>query len=98
MPRLLHNYEGAQVTGWKQERFISGGSLLVDPQRLNGFVPAIYHEDWLCIVNHLRLGQVAIGGKVRQLHYQVFANPERSVRGVRRYPCVWHAVAGSLAS
>ena len=28
-----------RLAGWEQDVFISGGSLLVDPQRLNGFFP-----------------------------------------------------------
>jgi hypothetical protein len=67
-----------RLTGRKQELFVSGGALLVNPQRLNGFFPAIYHEDWLCIINHLRVGEVAIGGTVGQLPYQPFAFPERA--------------------
>ncbi len=58
--------------------FISGGSLLVNPQRLNGFFPAVYHEDWLCIINHLRLGQVAVSGRVKQLTYNPFKDSERA--------------------
>jgi len=67
-----------RLTGRRQEPFISGGSLLVDPQRINGFFPALYHEDWLCVINHLRLGEVAIGGKVGQLPYKPFSSPERA--------------------
>jgi hypothetical protein len=67
-----------RLTGRRQEPFISGGSLLVDPQRLNGFFPPIYHEDWLCIINHLRRGEVAVGGGVGQVPYRPFANPVRA--------------------
>lgn len=67
-----------RLTGRRQEPFISGGSLLVDPQRLNGFFPAIYHEDWLCIISHLRLAEVAVGGVVGQLPYRPFTTPERA--------------------
>ena len=67
-----------RLIGHKQLLFISGGSLLVDPQRLQGFFPPTYHEDWLCIINHLRLGEVAIGGKVGQLAYQPFTTPLRA--------------------
>jgi len=67
-----------RLTGRRQEPFISGGSLLVNPQLLNGFFPPTYHEDWLCIVNHLRRGQVAIGGAVGQVPYQPFTTPERA--------------------
>lgn len=64
--------------GRRQEPFISGGSLLIDPQELNGFFPAIYHEDWLCTINHLRAGEVAIGGMVGQVPYRPFESPERA--------------------
>jgi hypothetical protein len=67
-----------RLTGRRQQPFISGGSLLVNPQRLRGFFPPVYHEDWLCIINHLRLGEVAIGGKVGQLAYQPFTTPQRA--------------------
>jgi len=67
-----------RLTGRRQEPFVSGGSLLVNPQRLNGFFAPVYHEDWLCIINHLRLGEVAIGGAVGQLPYQPFVTSERA--------------------
>ena len=67
-----------RLAGRRQEPFISGGSLLVDPQRLDGFFPPVYHEDWLCIINHLKQGAVAVGGVVGQLPYQPFTNPERA--------------------
>ena len=65
-------------TGYRQEPFISGGALLVDPQRLDSFFPPVYHEDWLCVINHLRRGEVAIGGTVGQLSFQPFNKPERA--------------------
>jgi len=67
-----------RLTGDDQKPFISGGSLLVNPQRLNGFFPAVYHEDWLSIINHLRLGEVAVSGQVTQLAYNPFNNSERA--------------------
>jgi hypothetical protein len=67
-----------RLTGYRQEPFISGGSLLVNPQCLDGFFPPIYHEDWLCIINHLRRGEVAVGGTVGQLPYKPFTSPERA--------------------
>lgn len=62
----------------KQRPFISGGSLLVNPQAVQGYFPPVYHEDWLCVMNHLRLGQVAIGGTVGQLNYKPFT-PQRAM-------------------
>ncbi len=67
-----------RLTGHGPKPFISGGSLLVNPQRLNGFFPAVYHEDWLCLINHLKHGEVAIGGTVGQLTYKPFTTPDRA--------------------
>lgn len=67
-----------RLTGRRQEPFVSGGSLLVNPQLLNGYFAPIYHEDWLCLINHLRKGEVAIGGSVGQLPYLPFTTPERA--------------------
>jgi hypothetical protein len=67
-----------RVTGRMQVPFVSGGSLLINPQQLNGFFPAIYHEDWVCIIDHLMAGEVAIGGMVGQKPYKPFAVPERA--------------------
>ena len=58
--------------------FISGGAMLVNPQRTRGFFPPVYHEDWLCVMDHLRLGEVVITGKVRQLAYQPFTTTARA--------------------
>lgn len=68
-----------RLGGRRQEPFVSGGSLLVDPQRLNGYFAPVYHEDWLCAINHLKAGGVAIGGSVGQLPYQPFSTPERAM-------------------
>ena len=67
-----------RLTGRRQEPFVSGGSLLVNPQRLNGYFAPIYHEDWLCVINHLREREVAIGGSVGQLRYLPFTTPDRA--------------------
>ena len=37
--------------------------MLVNPQRMRGFFPPVYHEDWLCIMDHIRLGEVAIADR-----------------------------------
>ena len=67
-----------RLTGRRQEPFVSGGSLLVNPQRLDGYFAPIYHEDWLCVLNHLREREVAIGGSVGQLPYLPFTTPDRA--------------------
>ncbi len=68
-----------RLAGWHQDVFISGGALLVDPRRLNGFFPPIYHEDWLCVLNHICAGTAAVGGEVEQLAYSPFASPARAL-------------------
>ena len=67
-----------RLTGRRQEPFVSGGSLLVNPQLLNGYFAPVYHEDWLCVINHLRAGEVAIGGLVAQLPYLPFSASKRA--------------------
>lgn len=67
-----------RIVGYDHKPFISGGSLLVNPQRLSGFFPAVYHEDWLCVLDHLRQGEVAVSGQVGQGPYDPFANPDRA--------------------
>lgn len=69
-----------RLTARRQEPFVSGGSLLVNPRLLNGYFAPIYHEDWLCVINHLRKGKVAIGGSVSQVPYVPFADPDRAKR------------------
>lgn len=67
-----------RLAGWQQDVFVSGGSLLVDPQRLDGFFPPVYHEDWLCAFNHIYPRAVAVAGEVEQLAYTPFATPLRA--------------------
>jgi hypothetical protein len=67
-----------RMAGSGRKPFISGGSMLVNPQRMRGFFPPVYHEDWLCIMEHLKLGEVAIAGKVAQLRYQPFTTTGRA--------------------
>jgi len=67
-----------RLAGRKQHPFVSGGSLLVNPQLLDGYFAPVYHQDWLCVINHLRSGEVAIGGSVGQLPYLPFTTPERA--------------------
>ncbi|HEY6315686.1 MAG TPA: hypothetical protein VIY52_33425 [Streptosporangiaceae bacterium] len=67
-----------RLTGRRQEPFVSGGSLLVNPQLLDGYFAPIYHEDWLCVINHIRKSEVAIGGSVAQLPYLPFSVSKRA--------------------
>src|SRR5580704_10703379 len=75
-----------RLTGRRQEPFISGGSLLVDPQRLNGFFLPIYHEDWLCTINHLRRGESRGRRRGRAGALSALCQSgARELRRVRRY-------------
>jgi len=67
-----------RLAGRRQVPFVSGGSLLVNPQLLNGYFAPVYHEDWLCVISHLRAGEVAIGGSVSQLPYLPFSTSKRA--------------------
>jgi hypothetical protein len=67
-----------RLTGRRQEPFISGGALLVNPQLLKGYFAPVYHEDWLCVIDHFRESEVAIGGSVGQWPYLPFTTPERA--------------------
>jgi hypothetical protein len=67
-----------RLTGRRQEPFVSGGSLLVNPQLLNGYFAPVYHEDWLCVIDHIRKSEVAIGGSVAQLPYLPFSASKRA--------------------
>lgn len=78
-----------RMTGRGQQPFISGGALLANPQILNGYFAPVYHEDWLCVLSHLRKREVAIGGSVGQLAYLPFTTPERAMLeefGIFYYP------------
>ena len=67
-----------RLTGRRQAPFVSGGALLANPQLVDGYFAPVYHEDWLCVINHLRKGEVAIGGSVGQLAYLPFTTPQRA--------------------
>jgi hypothetical protein len=67
-----------RMAGSGRKPFISGGSMLVNPQRMRGFFPPVYHEDWLCIMDHLRRGEVAIAGGVAQVPYEPFTTKKRA--------------------
>jgi hypothetical protein len=67
-----------RMAGSGRKPFISGGSMLVNPQRMRGFFPPVYHEDWLFIMDHLWHGEVAISGSVAQLPYELFTTKTKA--------------------
>jgi hypothetical protein len=68
-----------RMTGGLQDVFITGAALVVDCQRNTAFFPNIYNEDWLFFYDHAasrKLG--SSGGRVTQLRYNPFADPQRA--------------------
>jgi hypothetical protein len=68
-----------RMTGGLQDVFVSGAALAVDCQKITGFFPDVYNEDWLFFYEaaaRRRLG--SSGRKVTQLLYDPFADPQRA--------------------
>jgi hypothetical protein len=68
-----------RMTGGLQDVFVSGAALAVDCQKITGFFPDVYNEDWLFFYEaaaRRRLG--SSGRKVTQLWYDPFADPQRA--------------------
>jgi hypothetical protein len=67
-------------SGRRQDVFIGAGALLVELTGRMSFFPPVYNEDWLFwhdLVVRREVGQV---GRVRQLAYDPFADPQRARR------------------
>jgi hypothetical protein len=68
-----------RMTGGLQDVFVTGAALAVDCQQNTGFFPDIYNEDWLFFYDVASAGQLGSSRRrVRQLHYDPFADPERA--------------------
>ncbi len=65
-------------TGGWQETFVGGGALAVRADRVESFFPNVYNEDWLFLLDDVRLRPVAETGTAKQQPYDPFANPERA--------------------
>jgi hypothetical protein len=63
--------------GW-QETFVGGGALAVPTQRVESFFPNVYNEDWLFLLDDVKLRPVAEVGEATQQRYDPYANPERA--------------------
>ncbi len=66
-----------ETGGW-QESFVGGGALAVPVDRVESFFPNIYNEDWLFLLDDVRLRPVAQAGTATQRPYDPFADPERA--------------------
>ena len=67
-----------RLGGGRQGVFVSGSALVVDCSHVDSFFPRVYNEDWLFLADRLVRQQVSVGGTVRQLPYQPFADTRRA--------------------
>ena len=65
-------------TKGKQDTFIGGGALAVNPLNEPGFFPDIYNEDWFFLLDAVKLKAAAIIGQAEQKAYDPFAGPDRA--------------------
>jgi glycosyltransferase involved in cell wall biosynthesis len=64
--------------GGRQDTFVGGGALAVRVDRIESFFPKVYNEDWLFLLDDVRLRPVAQIGMAYQQPYDPFADPERA--------------------
>lgn len=67
-------------SGGRQDVFIGVGALLVDLTGPIPFFPPVYNEDWLFWHDDVARRQVAHLGRVRQVRYDPYADPQRARR------------------
>ena len=68
-------------TGRPQGTFVGAGALAVAADRVDGFFPEIYNEDWFFLLNgNDGLRPVARAGQAIQFPYDPYANPDRARR------------------
>jgi hypothetical protein len=72
---LCHAYRGIDTN---QDTFIGGGALAVATNRVRGFFPNVYNEDWLFMLASVAERRVAVWGAATQLTYDPFASPRRA--------------------
>jgi hypothetical protein len=73
---VCHAY---RMAGGAQESFIGGGALAVHVTRSCSLFPDIYNEDWFYLLDAKRgLQPVAVTGRVIQMPYDPFRNPDRA--------------------
>jgi hypothetical protein len=64
--------------GGRQDTFVGGGALAVRMDRVETFFPKVYNEDWMFLLDDVRLRPVAQSGIAFQQPYDPFADPERA--------------------
>ena len=69
-----------RLTGGEQDTFVGGGALMLNPQRVTGFFPNLYNEDWFFLLERAARRLVGITGVAAQRPYDPFATPVRAER------------------
>jgi hypothetical protein len=69
-----------RLTGGEQDTFVGGGALMLNPQRVTGFFPNVYNEDWFFLLERAAHRLVGIAGVAAQRPYDPFATPIRAER------------------
>jgi hypothetical protein len=64
--------------GGRQDTFVGGGALAVRMDRVESFFPKVYNEDWMFLLDDVRLRPVAQTGVALQKPYDPFADPDRA--------------------
>jgi hypothetical protein len=73
---VCHAY---RMVGGPQQSFIGGGALAVHVTRSSSFFPDIYDDDWFYLLDAKKgLQPVATTGRVIQMPYDPFRNPDRA--------------------
>ncbi|MFI5955678.1 hypothetical protein [Cryptosporangium sp. NPDC051539] len=67
-------------TGGHQETFVGAGALMVNPQRVNGFFPNVYNEDWFFLLDCAAERAVVTTGTAFQRPYDPLSTPSRARR------------------
>jgi hypothetical protein len=67
-----------RAAGGRQDTFVGGGALAVGMDSLESFFPKVYNEDWMFLLDDVRLRPVAQIGLAMQKPYDPFADPERA--------------------
>jgi hypothetical protein len=67
-----------RLTGGAQETFVGGGALMLNPQRVTGYFPNVYNEDWFFLLERAANRSVATTGVTVQRPYDPFATVARA--------------------
>ncbi|WP_433828233.1 hypothetical protein ACQP2E_02265 [Actinoplanes sp. CA-015351] len=72
---VCHAY---RAVGGRQDTFIGGGAMMINPQRTASFFPNIYNEDWFFLLGDGAPLQATRVGIMQQRRFDPFADPHRA--------------------